>query len=214
MRTTTRVLLAIVMALTFITTLNLLSYAQGRARITKQIDENQAVRLTGNTRPEALNPANDRGPVSDTFDVDHIFLLLQRSPAQEQKLDKLISELNDRNSPNFHKWLTPEQYGKYGVSQADIEKITNWLESHGFRINQVYANHMLIDFSGTAGQLRSIFHADIHHLDVNGEQHIANVNDPMIPAALLPVVHSIVSLHDFKPRPMYKTKADYTFAGC
>ena len=139
---------------------------------------------------------------------------MQRSPKQEKALDRLIEELNDRNSPNFHQWLTPEQYGEYGVSQADIQKVTDWLESHGFRVNQVYTNHMLIDFSGTAGQLRSVFRTDIHHLDVDGEQHIANVNDPMIPAALMPVVHSIVSLNDFKPHPTYKTKADYTFAGC
>ncbi len=185
-----------------------------KPRVTQAIDESRMVTMAGNVRPEAKNVLNDRGPVSDTLDIDHIFLLLQRSPKQEKALDRLIEELNDRNSPNFHQWLTPEQYGEYGVSQADIQKVTDWLESHGFRVNQVYTNHMLIDFSGTAGQLRSVFRTDIHHLDVDGEQHIANVNDPMIPAALMPVVHSIVSLNDFKPHPTYKTKADYTFAGC
>ncbi|MGB9235628.1 MAG: Ig-like domain repeat protein [Terriglobales bacterium] len=213
MRRTTRTLLALAVVLAFITTFSVFSCAQS-SRVTQQIDESKMVSMSGNTRPEAMNPVNDRGPVSDTFDVDHIFLLLQRSPKQEQKLDKLIDQLSDPNSPNFHKWLTPEQYGKYGVSQGDIDKVTTWLESHGFRINQVYTNHMVIDFSGTAGQLRSVFRTDIHQLEVNGEQHIANVNDPMIPAALMPVVEGIVSLNDFRPHPTYKTKADYTFAGC
>ena len=184
------------------------------ARITQAVDESKVVRLAGNTRPEAMNPANDRGPVSDNLDVDHMFLVLQRSPAQEQKLNKFIDSLNDRKSPNFHQWLTPEQYGEYGVAQEDINKITGWLEYHGFRINQVYANRMLIDFGGTAGQLREAFRTSIHQLEVNGEQHIANVFDPVIPAALSPVVKGIASLHDFKPEPMYKVRPDYTFAGC
>jgi len=83
-----------------------------------------------------------------------------------------------------------------------------------FRVNQVYTNRILIDFSGTAGQLREAFHTSIHQLDVDGEQHIANFNDPLIPAALAPVVKGISSLNDFKPRPMYRTKPQYTVAGC
>ena len=185
------------------------------SRITQAIDEARTLRLAGNTRPEA-NAQNDRGPVSDVFDVDHIFLLLQRSAEKEQELNTLIDELNDRNSPNFHHWLTAEELGdRFGVAQEDIDTVTSWLEAHGFRINNIYPNKMLIDFSGTAGQLRAAFGTSIHQLEVNGEQHIANMSDPQIPMALAPVVKGIASLNDFKPHPMYKVATpDYTFAGC
>ena len=53
---------------------------------------------------------------------------------------------------------------------------------------------MLIDFSGTAGQVREAFHTEIHNLDVSGERHIANMSDPQIPAALAPAIVGIVSL--------------------
>ena len=183
-------------------------------RITQQIDENKRVTLTGNTRPEA-NAAFDRGAVSDAFDVDHMFLLLQRSPGQERAVDKFIDSLNDRKSPNFHHWLTAEEFGqRFGVAQEDVQTITNWLESHGFRINQVYPSRIMIDFSGTAGQLRAAFGTSIHQLDVNGEIHVANVNDPQIPAALAPVVKGINSLNDFKPEHMYEPKSQYTVGGC
>ena len=59
---------------------------------------------------------------------------------------------------------------------------------------------MVIDFSGTAGQVREAFSTEIHYLEVNGAQHIANMSDPQIPAALAPAVAGIVSLHDFVPR--------------
>ncbi len=73
---------------------------------------------------------------------------------------------------------------------------------------------MLIDFSGTAGQVGEAFHTQIGQLEVNGEAHIANMSDPQIPAALAPVIKGIFSLNDFKPHAMYKPVPQYTFAGC
>ncbi len=184
------------------------------ARVTQAIDETELVRLDRNTRPEA-NVKNDRGAVSDGFNADHMFLLLQRSPALERKLDKLIDQMNDKKSANFHHWLTAEEFGqKFGVAQADIDQVTNWLQSHGFQINRVYPSRVLIDFSGTAGQVREAFRTEIHQLDVNGEMHFSNMSDPQIPAALAPVVKGIASLNDFKPEPMYRSAKDYTYAGC
>ena len=66
--------------------------------------------------------------------------------------------------------------------------MTNWLESQGFTVSLVYPNQMLIDFTGSAGQVRQASHTEIHHLVVRGEAHIANMSDPQIPAELAPVV--------------------------
>jgi hypothetical protein len=185
-----------------------------RPLITGVIDENQLVTLKGNTRPEA-NSKNDLGRVPDDFAVEHVLLQLRRSPEQERVLDKYIDSLNDKASPNFHQWLTAEQFGdQYGLAQQDIDTITGWLKSHGFAINTVYANRMLIDFSGTAGEVRDAFRTEIHNLVVNGQTHIANMSDPQIPAALAKAIVGVVSLNDFKPHPMYRSKVDYDFAGC
>ena len=73
-----------------------------------------------------------------------------------------------------------------------------------------YDNGMLIDFSGTAGQVRSAFHTDIHQLDVKGVKHFANMSDPKIPAAFSQAVVGVVSMNNFKPHAMYKKKANYT----
>jgi hypothetical protein len=183
-------------------------------RITQAIDETKLVTLARNTRPEAKMNF-DRGEVSESMPVEHMLLVLQRSTAQEQELEKLIDEMNDRKSPNFHKWLTAEELGqRFGVSQQDIDTVTSWLVSHGFRVNTVYASHIMIDFSGTAGSIKEAFHSPIHNLNVNGVMHVSNMRDPQIPAALAPVVKGIFSLNDFKPHPMYKLRPDYTFAGC
>lgn len=182
--------------------------------ITQSIDESKLTRLPGNTHPQAKT-ANDRGPVADSLPMEHLLLQLNRSPEQEQDLQKFIEELQTKASPNFHGWLTAQEFGdRFGVAQEDLDSIVRWLESHGFRINIVYPNGTVIDFSGTAGQVRSAFRTEIHNLEFKGEKHISNMSDPQIPAALAPAVSGIVSLNDFRPRAMHKLRkahASFTF---
>ncbi|MGB9492861.1 MAG: protease pro-enzyme activation domain-containing protein [Terriglobales bacterium] len=145
--------------------------------------------------------------------MEHMMLQLKRSTQQERELEKLIEELHDSSSPIFHHWLTAKEFGeRFGLAQQDLETITRWLESHGFKVNVVYENGLLIDFSGTAGQIRSAFHTEIHQLNVMGQKHVANIRDPQIPSALVSAVTGVVSMHDFRPKAMYKAKADYTFS--
>jgi subtilase family serine protease len=180
-----------------------------RALITQAIDESRLVRLAGNTRPEA-NSQNDLGRVADDLHLD-MYLQLKRSPEQELAAQQFVESLTDNSSANFHKWITAAEYGRrFGVAAEDIATVSRWLESHGFRVNGVPANNMVIDFSGTAGQVREALHTEIHNLDVAGERHFANMSDPQIPEALLPAVTGVVSLNNFKPHPMYVPKGQYT----
>jgi hypothetical protein len=154
---------------------------------------------------------NDRGRVSDDLILNHLMLLLQRSPQQEQGLEQFINETHDPASPLFHHWITAEEFGqKYGVPSADVARVTDWLESQGFKVNLVYPNRLVIDFTGTAGQIRRAFHTEIHRLWVNGQAHIANMSDPLIPAELASTVSGIVSLNDFRLHPMLRRRASYT----
>lgn len=183
---------------------------QARVLITRPIDSSRLTTLAGNTRPEA-NAQNDRGKVADTFVMDHMLLQLQRSPEREQALKNFIDLQHTATSTSFHKWLTADELGKsYGPAPQDIETVSLWLRSSGFTVNTIYPTGMLIDFSGTAGQVSAAFHTEIHRLSVDGKDHIANMSDPQIPAALAPVVAGIVSLHDFRPHSMRKPRAQYT----
>jgi hypothetical protein len=182
-----------------------------RALITQVVDRNQLVTLVGNTRPEA-NANNDRGPVAGDFPLDHLQLQLRLPPEKEQELERLIDELHDPSSPNFHKWLRPDQFREqFSLAPEDLDAITAWLQSQSFTVNVTYPRS--IDFSGTAGQVQNAFQTEIHNLDVNGESHIANMTDPNIPAALAPAVLGVVSLNDFRPHPLNHQRANFTVAG-
>jgi hypothetical protein len=177
------------------------------ARITQAIDETQLVRLKGNVHPLA-RPEFDQGAVPDSVPMNRMLLLLQRSPEQEAALQQLMAEQQAKDSPNFHKWLTPQQFGaQFGPADADIQTVTDWLTSQGFQGIKVAAGKTVIEFSGTAGQVRSAFQTEIHHYLVNGQMRQANIADPQIPAALTPVVAGIVSLHNFPRKSMIHRRA-------
>jgi pro-kumamolisin-like protein len=178
------------------------------SRITQPVVESQRIVLRGNTHPLARQEF-DRGAAPADLPLERMLLVLKRSPAQEAALAKLLAEQQDRSSPNYHRWLTPSQFGQlFGVSDEDIQKITSWLGSHGFVIDSVSNGRQLITFSGTAGQVEEAFHAPIHRFVVNGEEHWANSNDPDIPEALAPVVTGVRSLHNFFPKPMHHARAN------
>jgi len=173
-----------------------------RAAITKKIDETRMARLAGNVRPEATRQ-NDRGAVGDSMQLQHLQLLLQRPAESEAALDAFMDRQQTPGNPDYHRYLTAEQLGaKYGPSNADIATVRGWLEMHGFQVNGVSASGMRIDFSGTAGQITEAFRTEIHHLEVNGKKHFANMQDPAVPEALSSVVAGVVHLNDFKPHPL------------
>ncbi len=175
------------------------------------IDESRLVTLTNNTRPEAI-PANDLGRVPDEFPIEHMLLQLKRSPEQDAALDSFIAELNDRTSPNYHKWLNSEQFAAhFGVAKADVDTVSAWLKSQGFTVHGTQTNGMVMDFGGTAGLVRQAFHTEIHNLNVKGVSHFANMTDPRIPAALEAVVAGVVSMHNFHPTPLLIPRGQYTY---
>lgn len=172
-----------------------------RSRITQAVNEGELITLRGNTHPLA-RPEFDRGPAPADLPLERMVLVLKRSPAQESALQTLLNQQQDRSSPNYHKWLTPEEFGRrFGPSTQDIQVIVSWLESEGFQVFRIANGRTFIEFSGTASQLQNAFHTSIHKFVVNNEEHWANASDPQIPAALAPVVAGIASLHNFRKKP-------------
>ena len=178
-------------------------YAQ-TDRISAAIDVRRSVVLHGNRHPQA-SPQNDRGAVEGSFPVAGMTLLLKPSADQQTALQQLLAGQQDPGSPHYRQWLTPEQYAdSFGVSAADLAKITDWLKVQGFTLDNVSRSRTFVTFSGTAAQTGSAFHTEIHRYLVNGRTHYANATDPSIPAALAGVVSSIRGLNDFRLKPRLK----------
>jgi uncharacterized protein (TIGR03437 family) len=149
-----------------------------------------------------LARARDLGPVDSSQKIGFITLGLRRTAAQQAALDRLLVEIQDPASPNYHQWLTPEEFGqRFGASATDIARIIEWLKSQGMTIEDTARGRNWIVFSGTAGQLQQALHTEIHRYEVDGETHFSIVSNPSVPADLASVVLGFRGLDDFRPKP-------------
>src|ERR1700730_1690507 len=125
------------------------------------VDESTLATLKGNHHPLAT-AANDLGEAAPDLPMERMLLVLTRDAATESELRNLLARQQDKSSPDFHAWLSPAQFGeRFGASKADLQKLTAWLASHGFRVNRVAQGAMTIAVSRTAGQLTEAFHPPI-----------------------------------------------------
>jgi len=89
--------------------------------------------------------------------VSGVTLIFRRSAGQQAELDRLLEELRSPQSPNYHRWLTPEQFAdRFGLSPDDLAKLTGWLESQGLHVGYTARSRTYIGFfapPGTPGAL-------------------------------------------------------------
>src|SRR5262245_61756119 len=143
-----------VVALAMILALNLPAQ---RNRIIGPINNKRRVFLKGHIHPKA-QADDDQGPVAASMPIPYATLMLKRSPSQEAELNQLLEQQQDPSSPNYHHWLTPDEYAnRFGASQEDIDKITAWLKEQGFNVIGVARGRNWIAFSGDAAQVENAF---------------------------------------------------------
>jgi len=171
------------------------------------IDDRRTVTLPGNRHPLA-RPAYEVGLADPASRMERMILVLQPDALQQKAIDDLTAAQHDPASPSYHQWLTPQSFGEhFGVAPEDLDRVVDWLGTHGFSIDDLPAGGRSIVFSGTAGQVESAFHTAMRLYRTGQEMHSANATDPEIPEALAGVVAGIVTLHDFHRQPMLRRVA-------
>jgi trimeric autotransporter adhesin len=174
------------------------------SRIAGPVSDAQLVALPGNVHPLAV-ARNDRGAAPMVTPTGKVQMVLRRSPAQQLALTQYLADVQNPHSASYHEWLTPAQYGaKFGLSDADLATVEQWLTGEGFKVEAVSPGRNLIEFSGDFGKIENAFHTPMHIFEMNGQKHFANTANPQIPAALRAVIAGVGPLHDFRPTSQAK----------
>jgi len=177
------------------------SQTKATSRITQAIDDRDTIELRGSVHP-MLQKATDQGRMDGAMRLEGVSLVFKRTPEQDAAAEKFLDDLQNPKSPSYHKWLTPEQYAdRFGMSAADLSKVTAWLQSQGFTVNRSARGRTQVWFSGTVSQVETVFRTEMHHFVVKGEAHFANSVEPAIPSALGEVVLGVHGLSNFRPKP-------------
>jgi len=180
----------------------------GKIRV---IDESRRVVLSHNVNPNA-RPIYDIGGTDYSLPMEHMVITLQRTAEKQAELDQLLADQQNLSSDNYHKWLTPEEFGKkFGADPEDIDAIKSWLISHGFIVEELPKGGTWINFSGKVADVERAFGTHIHDYYMNGKIYHANSTDPTIPEVLADLVGGVVSLHNFPRKPMNNgSKPEFT----
>ncbi len=156
------------------------------------------VRLANTTHPRATS-ASDRGKVPDDFPINRVLIVLKRSPEQQKTLETFLSAVQNPASPEYHRWLKPEEFGQqFGASQKAISTVKAWLTAQGLQVNRTGKGGMDIEFSGPAGLVGNALHTEIHKYSVEGRDHWANSTDISVPESIAAAMEGVALLNDFK----------------
>ncbi len=97
----------------------------------------------------------------------HLKLAINLPVRNQADLDDLLQQLQDPNSPNFHKYLSVDEYTeRFGPTQADYNEVVSWAQEKGFTVTNVAPNRRLVDVDGTVDVINHAF-----NLNMGSYQH-------------------------------------------
>jgi uncharacterized repeat protein (TIGR01451 family) len=121
-----------------------------------------------------------------------------RNPAA---LTNFLEQLYQPDSPDFHNFLTPEQFTtRFGPTAEDYEAVTAFARSHGLIVTGTHPNRMLLNVRGTAGDIEGAFNVmlNVYPHPTEAREFYAPDTEPAVDAAL-PIL-DVSGLSDY-PRP-------------
>ena len=195
--------------------------AQGPApRIPAEVNSSSVSPLKGSLRPYA-QPQFDAGRMPAETRLTGMTIVFNRTPAQQAALDQLLVDQQNPRSPLYHQWLTPEQFGaRFGMAQADLDSVSQWLEQQGFSVDSVGRARSMIHFSGTVNQVELAFQTQMHYYNIDGQKLMSPSTELSVPSAFAATIESVRDLSNLRPRSMHipaaksgRPVSQYTFWG-
>jgi len=120
-------------------------------------------------------------------------------------LGKLSRDLYNPASPNFHRFLTPDQFNqRFGPTEADHQAVIAFAKSHGLTVTQTHPGHTLVAVEGAVPDIEKAFHLTLrlYRHPTEARQFFAPDVEPSLDLAV-PVL-AIGGLNDYVlPHPKF-----------
>lgn len=121
-------------------------------------------------------------------------------------LDSLLSSIYDPQSPQYHQYLTPDQFNQLFAPTPDqVLQVEAFLQSQGLTVTSVASNNLLIDATGTVAQAQQTFKAQINTYQLGSRTFYANATAPTVPGSISQLITSISGLdNSVQYHPLYQ----------
>jgi uncharacterized repeat protein (TIGR03803 family) len=106
--------------------------------------------------PPGVSNLHPLGRLSGATNLD---LALGLPLRHREVLTNLLRDLYDPASPNYHHYLTPQQFAdQFGPAQGDYAAVIAFARSHGLTVTGTHPNRTIVDVSGPVAAIESAFH--------------------------------------------------------
>ena len=114
-------------------------------------------KLHSHVRPVVANgQAILMGEVPSTQRLNLAIMLPLRNPAE---LTALLGRLHDPASADYHRYLSVAQFTtQFGPTEQDYQQVIEFAKANGLTVTRTPANRLLVDISGSAGQIEAALH--------------------------------------------------------
>jgi subtilase family serine protease len=121
-------------------------------------------------------------------------------------LNTLLQQLNDPASPNYHHWLTPEQFTEgFGPSVEDYQAVVAFAKANGLTVTGTHPNRMVLNVEGSVAAIEKTLHVNMHVYQHPREARTFYAPDAEPSLDLAVPVLGISGLNDYwRPRPRLK----------
>jgi hypothetical protein len=77
----------------------------------------------------------------------------------QAELEVFLQQLYDPANPNYHHYLTPEQFTeKFGPTEEDYQKVIAFARTNGLTVTTMHGNRLLLDVSGSVADIQKALH--------------------------------------------------------
>ena len=122
-------------------------------------------------------------PVGDLPDGRRLNLAIVLPSRDGPGLTNFLQQIYDPNSPNYHKFIKPDEYAKrFGPSVEDYEKLKSYFTTNGYKVTGTHPNRTVLDVNLSVAEIRKVFHVNLHlyHHPTEGRDFYAPDAEPGI----------------------------------
>jgi subtilase family serine protease len=116
-------------------------------------------------------------------------------------LDALVQELYDKDSPNYHHFLTMEQFKtQFSPTAKEAATVRDYLVAHNLKVTSVDKFNLFVTAQGTVGDAQAAFNTQINRVMVRGAMHTVNASEAAVAGPAGALISAVQGLSDLNYR--------------
>ena len=145
----------------------------------------------------------------------HLTLAIGLPLRNQAELDRFLHELYDPASPNYHRYLTTQQFtDRFGPTPQDYQSVIDFAKANHLRVTATHPNRLILDVDGAAADLEKTFHVALYLYQHPTEPRTfyAPDTEPSLDLST-PILHIKGLDNYFLPKPLSLRRASNTRPG-